>query len=272
MNKKQINGVSYAYTKKGNGPFLLLLHGFTGSKETWEPYLDGFSSHFTVIAVDLIGHGETDAPPDRNRYTMENVVRDLYELIELEEAREVHLLGYSMGGRVAVSFAATYPEMVKSLVLESCTAGIMEQEDRLLRQKSDNELATFIMANSIEAFVSRWESIPLFEPLQKRLTLFQRQTLRLQRLTNDKVGLANSLIGMGTGAQVSYWDKLSSFSFPVLLLCGEEDEKFCRIMKKMKNLLVNANYQKISQASHVIHVEQCQIFGTIVEEFLIANI
>lgn len=268
MNKRCVNGVTYAYRKEGQGPVLLLLHGFTGSKETWTPFLQKWSKEYTVLAVDIIGHGESDAPLDYHRYEMKRVVEDLFLLLKEEQIYSAYVLGYSMGGRVAIAFAAAYPHLVKGLILESCTAGL-EEAERQQRVQQDEALASFILQKGIVAFVDKWENIPLFIPLQQRLSSEGKKKLRLQRLQNSEIGLSNSLRGMGTGTQDSYWEKLKTFSFPVLLLCGEEDTKFCTIMKRMHYFLENSNYIKFSYASHAIHVEDSKNFGTIVSEHLI---
>ena len=78
MNKI-IRGVNYNIEIEGEGPPLLLLHGFTGSQATWKHVKEDFT-HYKVITVDLIGHGETDKPADPSRYTMEETVADLVHL------------------------------------------------------------------------------------------------------------------------------------------------------------------------------------------------
>lgn len=78
----------------------------------------------------------------------------------------------------------------------------------------------------------------------------------------------NSLKGMGTGVQPSWWSDLSSMSFPVLLLAGAEDSKFAAINREMNNELPDSRLEIISGAGHAIHVERPEIFGTIVNGFL----
>lgn len=263
----KLGGVMYDVEEVGAGEPLLLLHGFTGSKETWRSFLSSWSKHFRVIAVDLLGHGKTEHPVDEARYNIEVVAHDLLILVDSIHAEQVHILGYSMGGRLAVTFASLYPKRVRSLVLESTTAGLEEKEEREARVQKDRKLANFIETAGIPAFVDKWEAVPLFAS-QKRLSKSSRDRLRNERLRNNEIGLANSLRGMGTGVQPSCWHRLHKFQMPVLLLCGEYDEKFIGILSRMEYMLPNARIIQISDAGHAIHVEQPEKFDTIVMGFL----
>jgi 2-succinyl-6-hydroxy-2,4-cyclohexadiene-1-carboxylate synthase len=265
--KIETNGVQYHVKEVGDGEPLLLLHGFTGSGENWSPYILEWSGQFKLIIVDIIGHGNSESPKDQERYQMDRVVEDLHFILQHLNINKINLLGYSMGGRLALSFAANYPNVIRSLVLESSSPGLKTEEERQIRVANDEKLARKINEGGLAAFIDFWESIPLFET-QKRLTPEIQNALRTQRLKNDPLGLANSLIGMGTGSQLSWWTKLASMEFPVLLLCGEEDVKFCRIAEEMDNLLPNSVLKVIPKSGHAIHVEQRQIFGKIVKEYL----
>jgi 2-succinyl-6-hydroxy-2,4-cyclohexadiene-1-carboxylate synthase len=261
-----LNGVFYSYHIEGSGPTILLLHGFTGCKENWTTLVSSLSASFKVITLDLIGHGNTDSPNEVDRYEMKNVCMDIAELLHKFEVEQVHLLGYSMGGRVALAFSLLYPKLVQSLILESSSPGLASAEERKQRREADEHLALHIKQRGVPIFVDRWENISLFES-QKKLPIEVQETIRAQRLRNRATGLANSLRGMGTGKQPSYWDKLSTISVPVLFICGEWDEKFCRIAELMKKHVPKSSIYKVSDAGHAIHVEQPEFFGKIVMEF-----
>ncbi|WP_456277889.1 2-succinyl-6-hydroxy-2,4-cyclohexadiene-1-carboxylate synthase [Bacillus sp. AK128] len=262
-----LNGVTYSYMLKGKGPALLLLHGFTGCKENWTFLIDRFSSSYQVIALDLLGHGRTESPLLEERYSFDRVCHDIYQLLEQLSISDVHLIGYSMGGRVALAFSIMYPEKITSLLLESSSPGLLTEEERLTRIAADESLAHDIMENGIEPFVKKWENIPLFAS-QKKLPEETKRKIHGQRLHNVPIGLANSLKGMGTGRQLSYWDKLEMLKMPVLLVCGELDQKFCQIANQMKIRIPQAIICQISQVGHAIHVEEPDLFVKIVDEFL----
>src|SRR5581483_9507898 len=96
-----LNGLTYEYEVTGNGDALLVLHGFTGSMDTWHGFLPSWSQELQVIAVDLPGHGKTDSPSDPGRYSIEKVAADMTALLDHLGVQQAHVLGYSMGGRVA---------------------------------------------------------------------------------------------------------------------------------------------------------------------------
>lgn len=263
-----VNGVPYRVEAEGQGPALLLLHGFTGSRATWEPYLTNWTRHFQVVRVDLIGHGDSAAPPDPSRYTMDRAAADLAGILDRLQISRAHVLGYSMGGRLALSFAAWYPDQVETLLLESSSPGLKTDTERRARRERDEELADRIEREGLEAFVRYWEGIPLFAS-QGNLPEKVRQALRKERLAQRTHGLANSLRGMGTGAQPSWWEHLGRIPCPVLLITGELDQKFCRIAEEMKGQFSRCRWRTVPGVGHAVHVEAPRLFDTIVMEFLL---
>ncbi|HEK9100630.1 2-succinyl-6-hydroxy-2,4-cyclohexadiene-1-carboxylate synthase [Bacillus pfraonensis] len=265
--KVMLEGVTYEYEVVGSGEPLLLLHGFTGSMETWRPFISSWSQQFQVILVDLVGHGKTESPEEMTHYDIQNVALQMTTLLDHLHIEKAHILGYSMGGRLAITMACLYSERVKSLLLENCTAGLEMEADREARRIKDEQLADRIEFEGIELFVNFWENIPLFAT-QKKLPNDMKEAVRKERLANIPRGLANSLRGMGTGVQPSWWNQLERLKMPVLLMNGEYDQKFFQILASMKKCIPHAKFVKIDGAGHAIHVEQPQKFGTIVEGFL----
>ncbi|MFS0664407.1 2-succinyl-6-hydroxy-2,4-cyclohexadiene-1-carboxylate synthase [Bacillus mojavensis] len=268
VNITVADGVRYAVTddRPSASDAVVCLHGFTGSKESWA-FLDQLLPNSRVIKIDCLGHGESDAPLNGKRYSASRQVSDLAEIFDHLKLHKVKLIGYSMGGRLAYSFAMTYPKRISALVLESTTPGLKtlgERKERILR---DRKLADFILRDGIKAFVDYWEGIPLFST-QQRLADEVRQRIRLGRLRNNNFGLANSLIGMGTGSQPSWWSRLKDVAAPVLLICGEWDEKFCAINQEVHKKLPSSRIEIVPEAGHTVHVEQPHFFGKIVSEFL----
>lgn len=266
--KYKLNGINYNVDITGSGQALLLLHGFTGSLSTWDPFIPELSQHFTTITMDLLGHGKTDAPLDPNRYTIERAAADIIELLITLKIEKTHLLGYSMGGRLALMLATRYPERFHSLILESSSPGIQNEEERLKRIQSDEELADFIEEKGIESFIDYWEDIPLFQT-QKRVRLEERKKLRRLRLQNRTHGLANSLRGMGTGRQPSLWEKLSSITMPVLLIVGSLDTKYVQIAKQIAEQVKHAELNIVHDAGHTVHFEQSETFLALILNFLL---
>lgn len=263
----EINGLNYHYEFAGDGPLLVLLHGFTGSLENWRSHVKVLSEQYHVLTVDLPGHGQTDAPDDPTRYQMQQTAADLVALREQLDFHPAHLLGYSMGARLALYVAVTYPGQVRSLILESGSPGLATEAERQARVRSDEGLADRIEQDGIAAFVDYWEQIPLFAS-QQNLSADVRLRLREMRLQNCQTGLANSLRGMGTGVQPSLWQRLNELNMPVLLLAGALDTKFVGIAQQMYDWIPNARLVIVPDVGHTIHLEAPAVFQAHVLEFL----
>ena len=125
-----IHGHKRAFTIAGDGPPLLLLHGIGSNRETWRSVLKPLSQHFTVIAPDLLGHGESAKPrADYSLGGFANGMRDLLGVLGMERAT---VIGHSFGGGVAMQFAYQFPERTDRVVLEA-SGGLGREVTPLLR-------------------------------------------------------------------------------------------------------------------------------------------
>lgn len=262
-----INGVTLNIKRAGAGPALVLLHGFTGSAANWRAHTALFGAHFQTLAVDLLGHGQSDSPTDPARYRMDACVEDLLAVFNQLKLKRLSLLGYSMGGRVALHFAAAHPERVNALILESASPGLADANEREARKQSDDALADFIEREGLAAFVDRWENLPLFAS-QARLPEARRAELRSQRLQNNPLGLANSLRGLGVGVQSPLWEALPNLRAPTLLIAGELDSKFTAIARSMAHVFPQPRLAIAPGAGHTVHLECSALFDRWVLEFL----
>ncbi len=263
-----INGVHYAVREWGAGPPpLLLLHGFTGGGGLWEAHATALAAHFQVIAPDLLGHGDSDAPADPARYAMAHAVADLGALLDALGIERTALLGYSLGGRVALAFACEQPRRVTALILEGASPGIAEADGRARRRTADEQLARRLESDGLAAFVDAWMAQPLFAT-QAALPAAVRAAARETRLRNDPVGLATCLRGLGTGSQPSYWTRLHDLPMPVLLLAGEHDAKFRALADAMAERIPGATRRVVPAAGHTTHLENPAAFRQMVRAFL----
>ena len=267
MSRRAINSLHYNGVEVGAGEPLVLLHCFTGSAANWRTLTQAFAGDFRTLAIDLPGHGSSDAPDDPERYSMMRIAADLNELLRELNAAPACWIGYSMGGRLALFIAATYPHLVRQLVLESASPGLATAAERATRQAQDEALAQRIESEGVAAFVNHWERLPLFDS-QSRLAAEERAALRAQRLDNRATGLANSLRGMGAGAQPSLWPRLMDIDRPVLLITGELDEKFVGINRQMSAVLPSAELRIAPKAGHAVHLEQPEWFAAAVRLFI----
>lgn len=259
-------GVRLHVLEEGDGPAVLVLHGFTGDAESMAPVSMGLGARFRVFRLELVGHGKSDSPRSISAFSMEACAAQVGEASRALGLDRPHLLGYSMGGRTALAAAINEPEAFSSLVLIGATAGIADAALRKLRIASDEALAERIEREGVENFVDDWMAQPLFAS-QKRLGAAALARARTQRLRNSADRLAKSLRGMGAGAQPPLHDRLASLSIPVLLVVGDEDEKFQKIAMDLEAQLPNAEVARVQQAGHAAHLENPVAFARIVEEF-----
>lgn len=125
-----VHGYRRAYRMKGSGPVLLLLHGMACDSTTWIPVIDELAEHFTVLAPDLLGHGESDKPnADYSLGGFANGMRDLLTVLGIDR---VTVVGHSFGGGIAMQFAYQFPERTERIVLVS-TGGLGPEVTPLIR-------------------------------------------------------------------------------------------------------------------------------------------
>ena len=222
---------------------MLLAHGFTQTAQSWSLVQQllrarGFDDS---KAIDLPGHGSAG-----------DVRADLLGSADhlVAAGGRTTYIGYSMGGRVSLHAALAHPDVVERLVLIGATAGIDNVDARAQRRTDDELLADRIETIGVEAFIDEWLQNPLFAGLTPN------QALREDRLHNTADGLASSLRLAGTGTQAPLWDRLIEISCPVLLLVGQQDQKFRAIAERMATALPNAELLAIGDAGHSVHLEQ----------------
>ncbi|MDX1567186.1 MAG: 2-succinyl-6-hydroxy-2,4-cyclohexadiene-1-carboxylate synthase, partial [Longimicrobiales bacterium] len=254
---------------RGSGPATLLVHGFTGSVGAWgEEILRGLTdAGRRVLAVDLPGHGLSDTPPDPERYDLPRVARDLTVVLDRLEISRPDWIGYSMGGRIALGAAVLHPDRVGRLILEGASAGIEDEARAEERRRADEALAERILAEGMERFVDEWMAKPVFRT-QSRLPDSLLEAERDRRLTGDPLGLANTLRGLGTGHQPSFWGDLSRIRAPTLLLTGADDEKFTGIARRMADRIPEAIRVTVPRAGHTVHLERPEAWLAHVTRFL----
>lgn len=244
-----------------------MLHGFTGSTETWTTFRAVAEQTHTVIAVDLPGHGNSSAPNDPRCYGLTRFAGDLARVLDDLSIQRTAMLGYSMGGRAALQFALAYPDRVAGLILESMSPGIAEPEARAARVKADNALADAIESDGVEAFVNRWERLPIWNT-QQSVSAESRDSLRAQRLENRQEGLANSLRGAGAGVDEPVHGRLAEIGAPTLIIAGELDARYVDIATSMQSAIPNSRLSVIPSAGHATHFEQADAFASAVTAFL----
>jgi 2-succinyl-6-hydroxy-2,4-cyclohexadiene-1-carboxylate synthase len=231
---------------------VLFLHGFMGSSADWREVMAALGDRTFRIAVDLPGHGASlELAPDT--YKVEGAARAVIGILDgLDVVRPV-MVGYSMGGRLALYLALRYPERCAGLFLESASPGLENSSKRAARRAADESKAKRLESGDLEAFLRDWYRQPLFASLAQDEILLVQTTEARRR--NDPGELARSLRGMGTGSQPSLWGELESLSMPALAVAGGLDEKYARISSRMRSINPRIRSTVVPGAGHTVHAE-----------------
>ena len=244
---------------------LVLLHGFMGRGADWAAVLEsaafglepsGRRSQAEVWAPDLPGHGAALAL-EAEAYSMDGAAARVLE----DVAEPADVVGYSMGGRLALHIAVTRPEAVRRLVLVSASPGLRTADERAARRALDAQRAADLGAD-LEGFLERWYRMPMWGDLEDD----QRQTLAAGRAQNDPAELGRSLRGMGTGAQPSHWSALGGISAPALAVAGALDDRYVRLAREMAGHGLEAAV--VPGAGHSVHTEAPDALALLLTTFL----
>ncbi len=261
------DGLQWHLELVGAGPPLLLLHGFTGNLQSWQPLVPTLASHYTLLMLDLIGHGASDAPTDPMQYSFDRCIAAILGLLDRLGWERTAILGYSMGGRIGLLLTATVPKRIRCQILIGASPGIDDPVERAARLASDEALAGRIEREGLEWFVDYWMAQPIFAS-QHRLPADIRAAQRAQRLVGSAHGYANALRGFSVGRQPSLWATLPTITIPTLLISGELDPKYCDIAARMAALMPHARHIVVPDAGHAVHLEQPQIVAHLISTFM----
>jgi 2-succinyl-6-hydroxy-2,4-cyclohexadiene-1-carboxylate synthase len=225
-------------------PTVVLLHGFTHTGASWDPVVSALGERYRALALDIRGHGSASA---RVPVTLEGVLDDLGSLAP----ERFTLVGYSMGGRIALHAAVAFPERIERLVLIGASPGIADPGEREARLEDDERLAADIESMTIEAFAERWAQTPVLAGQPPDVLA----AARADRLRNHPAGVAMALRGLGNASLPSLWGRLGEIRVPVALVVGERDEKFRAIATEMASQLPDARVIVVPGVGHAVHME-----------------
>ncbi|WP_420422554.1 alpha/beta fold hydrolase [Simkania sp.] len=177
--------------------------------------------------------------------------------------KPVTLVGYSMGGRLALDFASRHPKLIENLIILSANPGIDDPKEREARLHSDEQWCHLIRNDGLEAFLEKWYAQPLFTDLRQRPDfpeIFKR------RMENDPEDVIATFKQLSPGVLPSCWKAIEKFSFPTLFLFGDRDIKYHLIRNKLAQMGVRTDL--ISNSGHAIHLENPTECAHKIKEFL----
>jgi 2-succinyl-6-hydroxy-2,4-cyclohexadiene-1-carboxylate synthase len=246
---------------RGAGPPLVVLHGFTQTARLWGRFGDRLAESYTLLAVDLPGHGDSGSV----RADLPATAGLVAEAVRVEVGDQpCALLGYSLGARVGLHVALGDELPLRGVVFIGVTAGIEDPDERARRRQSDDALADGLEASGdVHAFIDSWLRGPLFE----RLAIGDAAQ-RSERLRNTAAGLASSLRLCGTGTQIPLWDRLATMGTPVLALAGADDTRFASHALRVARLVPHGVASLVPGGGHAVHLAQPEQTGRIVRHWL----
>ena len=248
-----VGDASLSYYVTGEGRPVTLLHGFTQSGRSWRELISKLPAGYRWIIPDLRGHGETQIWKGAE-CSMDACTADLVKLWDALGVERSHLVGYSMGGRLALHVAARRPDRVLSVFTIGAHAGL-EEDAREGRRQGDEALAARIEKEGIEAFVNYWGSQPMFAGIERRGPTYAAE-VRADRLRNHASGLACSLRGMGAGAMQPLWDDLAHVEFPCTFVAGQLDHGYVASARRLASTVANSRVEIVPRAGHSVHQER----------------
>jgi 2-succinyl-6-hydroxy-2,4-cyclohexadiene-1-carboxylate synthase len=263
--------MTIGYQLQGNptSPRVVFLHGFWGDRQSFERVIEELGDRIYALSLDLPGHGQT---PVGQNCSIETVATQAIDLLDRLEFWPCTIVGYSMGGRLALYIALMTlgnPNQLTGLVLESASPGLADPIARADRRRNDEIWANRLESEPIDRVLDDWYRQPIFNSLVEHRS-FQR--LRSQRLAQHGPSLAQMMRGLGLGQQPNLWPLLPLLTIPTLLIVGDRDTKFIAINQRIQAL----NSEKValriaSDCGHNCHIEAPENYAAIVISFLSKN-
>ena len=243
---------------------LVLLHGFLGSPESFQEIEARMSPAISRHIPTLYGHRGFRESDPLSEFEAETA--RLAHIIE-SDARSgpVHLVGYSLGARLALSLLIRAPNLFRSATLISGRRGLDSREEREQRLTSDLHWAEQLRTRSLEDFLDAWENQPMFSVMQQ-LAPDNLRRLREQRLRHDPEALAQALVGLSLSKMPGYGKELSRVRVPVTVVAGGLDEKFVALGQDLVSRVPNSKLVVVDGAGHHLLIERPDaVAATIVE-------
>lgn len=248
-----------------------LLHGFMGNGADWRDVVQQLGPDFRSLRPDLPGHGTNtrDLPDESTLF--DHACDQVIAALDEANMPQAALVGYSLGGRIALATALRHPDRFTHLVLESASAGLREGSARHERCKHDDALAAELESAShdptvFEIFLRDWYAMPLFSTLDEHPAL--REAMIQRRRDNDPAALAIALRGLSVGRQPDLWPQLENLRIPTLLVVGAHDRKFRILAEEMSERCPKIAVHEMSGCGHNVHAENPDGYTTVVRAFL----
>lgn len=253
--------------QRGSGDHaIVFLHGFLGRAKDWFPIASKLPSQYRAVCPDLPGHGRSVAIEP----SFDFIVTLLDDALDAYAPKGADIVGYSMGGRIALTYALARPERCRSLFFESSSPGIASADERARRLKHDAERAARMLEVGLPAFLAEWYRQPLFASLASDEALLQR--VISQRSSGSVEGAARAVEGFSPGRQADLWPDVHRLAMPVTFVAGALDPKYSEIGSRLQQELPHLRLRIIPGAGHNVHIERPRAYLQALNEHLDATL
>lgn len=230
--------LSYSVTGSKQLPPLVFLHGFLGVKEDWEEVISSLQDQFCCYTIDLPGHGSSPYE--------DHLLESIFNTLQSLDLFPAPIVGYSMGGRLALFLKEYFPKLFKELILIGAHTGIEDEQERKSRWHKDLNWSLILDTQPFESFLLSWYSQPLFQSLKKRPEVFAKILTR--RTHQNPQNMASILRNFSLGLQ----PPLKKFHQDTLFIYGEEDPMFSELYQDFSPS--DLTIEKI-KGGHALHLE-----------------
>lgn len=238
-----------------SSPTVLLLHGFMGCGEDWEPVANQLSERYYCLAPDLPGHGRSALP---EALDFSSCASAILGTVEAAGRDRCHLVGYSMGGRLGLYLMLHHGERFHQVAIESASPGLRNEAERETRWQADRHLAERLNQDSFTDFLRQWYALPLFalgdEPALTRELIHRRSQ-------HEPAALAVALEALSVARQPDLWPQLARHRQPWLYLAGERDTKYCGVAAELDALSPAVSVEILPDCGHNTHLQQPAAFA-----------
>ncbi|HEX3699555.1 MAG TPA: alpha/beta fold hydrolase [Phenylobacterium sp.] len=249
MPKLDRDGVQLYYEVHGQGPVVLLTHGFSATAEMWKSQVEALSPRFTVITWDMRGHGRSDYPADQDAYSEEATVADMAALLDAAGARRAVIGGLSLGGYMSLAFHRVHPDRTRALLIIDTGPGYKNDQAR-----------DGWNANAVKR-AERYEADGLGD--------LSRASAEVRAASHrDATGLARAARGMLTQKSPEVIESLPGIAVPAIVIVGENDTPFLAASDYMAAKIPGAKKAVIPAAGHAANIDNPAAFNAALLGFL----
>jgi pimeloyl-ACP methyl ester carboxylesterase len=242
------DGVQIYYETHGEGPTVLLSHGYSATAQMWQGQHAALGAKYRLLTWDMRGHGQTDSPDDPAAYSEAHTVDDMAAILDANGAESAVIGGLSLGGYMSLAFYLKYPQRTRALMLFDTGPGYRNPKGRegwnetaFARAKRFEEEGLAALGGSAEVRVSQHRSA---------------------------AGLAHAARGMLAQFDSRVMEVLEHISVPTLVLVGANDTPFLAATDYMANKIPGARRVVIPDAGHASNIDQPAAFNEAVLDFL----